>query len=492
MFVKIKEAISFMKLIKRAAAALLSVCTALTCASCGENTATAMTIDGYDVRAGIYLYYVTTAYNDAIQVLSDGGESFDDCETTADIRKIMKKVDIDEITAEEWIQNKAVEYCQTFVAIEKEFDALGLTLSGEDLANIENGVASSMSYFGEFFEDTGIGEQTVKDIVTSSYKESMLWDAYYGEGGSVGIKESELYDNFKNSHLRIKYIEMPLKDGEGNLLKADGKAKMEEMAEDYLARLAKKADSEADLMEEFDYLIEEHAAYQTSVSEAAVTTTDDEGNVITTETTAKVTTTDPAAEETTTDETDLTGETTTTTTTTETTAAAEDITDTTTATGETETTTTTTAASGSLGYDTSHEVTLIVSTATSADPLSTETTTEPTYTPCEKVYTWAADDSTPYNSPTLIKDEETYYVVMKMDIEDRMTEDDLWTSSAQESVRQSLYYDEFEDMMDEKGDALSVTRNEKAFRRYHVLDVDVVGYQNALWTSYYSSYGLSY
>ena len=82
-----KEAISFMKLIKRAAAALLSVCTAMTCASCGENTANAMTIDGYDVRAGVYLYYVTSAYNDAISVLSEGGESFEDCETTADIKK---------------------------------------------------------------------------------------------------------------------------------------------------------------------------------------------------------------------------------------------------------------------------------------------------------------------------------------------------------------------------------------------------------------------
>ena len=504
MFLKIKEAIAFMnmKLFKRAAAVLLSACTALTCASCGENTATAMTIDGYEVRAGIYLYYVTSAYNDAISVLSDGGESFENCETTKDIKKIMKDIDIDEIPADQWIQNKAVEYCQTFVAIERDFDKLGLTLSGSDLSDIEDSVASSMSNYGDFFEATGIGEQTVKDIVTSTYKKEMLWEAYYGDEGSVGVEESELYDYYADNHLRIKYLSIPLKDGEGNLLKADGKAEMEAMAQDYLDRLAKKAGDEAALQAEFDYLIEENAVYQTSISEAAVTTTDDEGNTITTETTAKVTTTE--AEETTdltTDGTDGTDtaettvassdETTETTTTTTTTTAEADITDTT-LTGDTETTTTTTVTYAGIGYDTSKESVLVVSTTATTALGSTETTTEPTYTPCQKVYEWAAAENTPYNEPTLIKDEEVYYVAMKMDIEDRMTSDDLWSASNIESVRQDLYYDEFEDMLDDMGDQLAVTRNEKAFKRYKVLDVDVVAYQNALWQSYYNYYGLNY
>ena len=496
-----------MKSMKRAAAVLLSVSTALTCASCGENTANAMTIDGYEVRSGIYLYYVTSAYNDAITVLSDGGQSFDEAETTKDIKKIMKNADIDGITAEEWIQNKAVEYCQTFVAIEKEFDALGLTLSGEDLAAIDNSVLSSMNYYGEFFEDTGIGEKSVKDIVTSSYKKSALWAAYYGEDGSEGIEESELYDYYVDNHLRVKYIEMPLKDGEGNLLKADGKAEIEAMAEDYLARLGKKADDEAALMAEFDYLIEENANYVTSLSEAAITTTDDEGNTVTTETTAKVTTTEAtetaettvtAAPEETTGE--VTGETTTaagdetaaeTTTTETTTTAAADVTE---DTEDITTETTTTVTYANIGYDTTNEKILTVSTAATEDANASAetTTTAPSYTPCEKVYTWFADEETPYNTPELIKDDECYYVVVKMDIEDRMTDSDLWTSSTIENVRQEIYYEEYLDMLNGLADNLQSKRNERAFRRYDVLDIDIVGYQNALMQSYYSQYGLSY
>ncbi len=497
-----------MKSLKRAAAVLLSACTALTCASCGENTANAMTIDGYEVRSGIYLYYVTSAYNDAIRILSDQGESFDDCNTTADYKKIMKDINIDNITAEDWIKNKAVEYCQTFVAIERDFEAKGLKLTGEQLAAIDNGVANSQNYFGEFFEQNGIGEQSVRDIVTSGYKQNVLWEEYYGEGGSVGVEESALYDYYKDNHLRIKYIEIPLKDGEGNLLKADGKAEMEAMANDYLQRLAKKSGSEAEMMAEFDYLIDENNTYQTSISQAAVTTTDDEGNTITTETTAKVTTTEakstdadttaetttgaegettsePAAETTTGDETAAETTTTTTTTAAETTDATADVT-------TEETTTTTSADYASIGYDTAKERILTVSTAASEDEKASAetTTTAPTYTPCEKVYNWAADANTPYNQPELIKDDECYYVVVKLDIEDRMTDDDLWSSTAKESVRNTLYGDEFQDMLDDMGAKLAVTRNEKAFRRYKVLDVDVIAYQNAIMQSYYSQYNM--
>lgn len=473
----------------------------LTCFACGEDTGIAMTIDGYDVRAGIYLYYVVNAYNDAMTVMQENGETFENCESTKDIKKIMKKADIDGVSAEEWIQNKATEYCIEYVAIEREFDRLELKLTGDELADIDASLASTMTYFAAFFEDTGISEQSAKDILTSGMKLDRIWQSYYGEDGSVGVKDETLYDYYKDNYLRFKYIKMPLKDGAGNLLKADGKAEIEKMAEDYLARLEKKSGSEADLMEEFDYLIEEHNAYVTSLSKAAVTTTDADGSTVTTATTAKVTTTEKKTETTTsaeetgseTTETTVVGETTeteeTTTTTTTTTTAAE--TTDTTGTGTSATTTTTTT--NALGYDVDLEVIVAVSTSTEesekAEGDATTTTTAPTYNPCQKVYEWVVDEDMAYNEPTLIKDDECYYVVMKMDIEDRMIESDLWSDSAKESVRQTLYYDEFEAMLD-KDVYVGYTeqRNEKAYKRYKVLNVDVVEYQAALMQSYYGYY----
>ena len=150
-----------MNLFRRAAAAGLALCTVLSCTACGEKTANAMQVGGSDVRAGIYLYYATSAYGEAIDVLRKGGQNFDDVKESKDYKKILAQSDIDGMKADEWIQNKAAEHCETFMAIEKEFEALGLKLTGEELAAAESSAKSSMSFYGEFFEKTGIGEESV-------------------------------------------------------------------------------------------------------------------------------------------------------------------------------------------------------------------------------------------------------------------------------------------------------------------------------------------
>ena len=485
-----------MNLFRRAAAAGLALCTVLSCTACGEKTANAMQVGGSDVRAGIYLYYATSAYGEAIEVLRKGGQSFDDVTESKDYKKILSQSDIDGVKADEWIQNKAAEHCETYMAIEKEFEALGLKLTGDELAAAESSAKSSMTFYKDFFHDTGIGEESVKDILLNSYKQEAVWNAYYGKDGKENIQEQVLYDHYKDNHIRIKYIEMPLKDGEGNLLKGDGKAEIEKMAQDYLKRLAKKK-GEAEKMAEFDYLIEEHNNYVTSLSEAAVTTTDENGKTITTPTTAKVTTVDadetttakpvttaPAEDDGTEPETDENGETV------EAAAATTTTTATTAATTSEAAETSTTVTFGGPGYDTANEHVLAVSTSAKEDDADAdETETEPTYTPCEKVYNWAVDPKTKYLEPELIKDDECYYVVVKLDIEDRMTDDDQWTSGAIENVRQEMYYDTFLDKLDSIAKDLPVTRNASAFRRYKVLDIDYKGYQDAMMQAYSSMYG---
>ncbi len=90
-----------MNLFRKAGAILLAACTAVSFASCGENTATAMTVSDYDVRSGIYLYYSTSAYGEAVETLRKGGESFENAETSDDYKKVLAKANIDNVTAEE-------------------------------------------------------------------------------------------------------------------------------------------------------------------------------------------------------------------------------------------------------------------------------------------------------------------------------------------------------------------------------------------------------
>ena len=46
-------------------------------ATCGNNTAYALTIDGEQINAGLYIYYSYIAYNDAVTTLSDQNEELD-------------------------------------------------------------------------------------------------------------------------------------------------------------------------------------------------------------------------------------------------------------------------------------------------------------------------------------------------------------------------------------------------------------------------------
>ena len=81
---------------------------------------------------------------------------------------------------------------------------------------------------------------------------------------------------------------------------------------------------------------------------------------------------------------------------------------------------------------------------------------------------------------------------VKLDIRDRMVDSDLWGESRIENVRTTLYYDIFLEDLENIADGYQSVRNEAAFRRYKVLDLDYVEYQNAVMQSYYSMYGGSY
>ena len=49
---------------------------------------------------------------------------------------------MDGVSSEEWIKNKALEYCQRYVAIEKKFDELDLSLTEEESKDVESTIDS--------------------------------------------------------------------------------------------------------------------------------------------------------------------------------------------------------------------------------------------------------------------------------------------------------------------------------------------------------------
>ena len=65
------------KMTKRAMAAVLCGALALTACSCGNTTGTALTIDGTDIPAGVYICYQMDAYSKAQAALAEAQPDLD-------------------------------------------------------------------------------------------------------------------------------------------------------------------------------------------------------------------------------------------------------------------------------------------------------------------------------------------------------------------------------------------------------------------------------
>ena len=101
------------------------------------------------------------------------------------------------------------------------------------------------------------------------------------------------------------------------------------------------------------------------------------------------------------------------------------------------------------------------------------TTTEPTYQPSKAAYDAIFAEDVTYDAPFVVEDDTAYYLIMRMDIRDRMTADDLWTEERVQSVISQMYSDAYMDKMDEWTAAQTVEVNKRAVKRYDPFDIEL-------------------
>lgn len=411
----------------RFAAAAAAMALAASTASCsspkaitfGNGTKTAMTIDGYDVPAGVFIYNELYAYNNASYTLyAKNGEY----PTVEDV----KKANIESMDATDWIQNSAVDYCKDFVATEKEFEKIGGELSAEDLQEIKDGVEQQLA--NTLFTDNGIGEESIRAILTNSYKQNAVFEHYYGIDAEDGCSEEELKEYFIDRTARIKYFPVSLVNEEGEAVSDDEKHELTKLIDGYIKEINSAKTNEKKL-EKFDEVKAKYDEYTAKKAEEAAAAEAEEN-----------------------------GEEATTTTTTTTTSADDEV-----------TTTTTTDPFA-------NEVTLTKLTTTtadeSADDAETTTTTAADDSADDsqkalKAYNdYVFNDLKEYTAEKYQYDENTIYVIIKGDIKERMTDDDMWSEDSIEALISERYYSDFTDRMKKIAEGMTPEKNASAFRRF--------------------------
>lgn len=238
-----------MSVFRKILAGVLAAATMLTLASCAD-TSIAATVDGTSIRAGIYIYSLMNAVYEGESVLKG--------DTETEIKDPWSEK-IEDKSFSDWVKDKATEYVQEYVAIERKFDELKLSFDETDEYSIDNYI----NYYWDeaHFNDLGVSKQSFTDVVTNSYKRDKVFNKYYNTDGIEEVPEQDVKVFFEDNYVRYKRVDFLLTDGAGKDLDDKGKTEVLDMAKDYLAR--------AQEGEDFNDLIAEYTEYRAKLEAKA-------------------------------------------------------------------------------------------------------------------------------------------------------------------------------------------------------------------------------
>lgn len=438
------------------AAAMVSSLTA-----CGEKTTWGAVIDGVQIPAGVFIYYLDTANYEAQQKLNEQTDTSADispegaaAQSSETVTLPLYSSQIDGVDSKQWIYDRATELMQEYAAVEAKFDEYGLTLSDDDKQSAQVYLDQIWDYAGDYYTSMGVSENSYKSIFLNSSKKQKLFETIYSEGGERAVSDDEIKTYLDENYALINYIDVELKDGEGNLLKSDGKAERMEMLNSYIERYNNG--------EDFDELNAEYVTYYENLKKAAeeaaaaaeaanAETADD-----TAETTAEVSQS-PAEAALPSDDEEVTDETSETETSTETevpteTEAAEETTAPDEAVSETETSAAETTAADA-------QTTQVGTVESNMTVIEKADRTVPCADVANKVF-----DEMNKGDIQIIEtaDGEHYYLVVKLDI----LEDDEYFTTARASLLSEMKSDDFDGMVSEWTAAQTVEKNADSYKRY--------------------------
>ena len=439
-----------------AAAAVMSSMTA-----CGENTTWGATIDGSDIPAGIFIYYLQSAYYSAQSKLNEENSASSDAIASADGTTTTAAVfssQIDGKDAKTWIYDEATKSMQEYAAIEAKFTELGLTITADEKDAAKVYCDQIWDYAGEYYTKMGISEKSYTSLYLNSQKRDKVFKTIYSEGGEYAVSDDEIKTYLDENYAMINYIAMELKDGSGNLLKSDGKAEMMSMAESYVERYKNG--------EDFDALNAEYTAYydnlKATAAEEAANAAADEAETETS--TAEVTPSDAEAAlednaDEITDSAEIAEDATEVST--EDTAEAEETADTAEETAEADSTTTEEAADTT---ETSTDVSAEETSDSGEQISSNKTVIEKSGTTPDSAVVSKVFDEMQKGDIQIIEssDSETYYIVLKMDV----LETDEYFLSAKDSLLYEMKSEDFDALITQWTEAQNVVKNQDAYKRY--------------------------
>ncbi len=253
---------------KTAAAAVALIC-AMSMCGCMDNGYVG-SIDGLQIRNGLYLLYELDAVNSAYSKVQ---ESNKEAGETTEVSNIFTET-IDGKNSVNWIKEETISNIKRHVAIQRLFEEYGLSLSEEDKSEINEQINSiwnednfyaqylyGVKTMGEYYTSVGVGKESLTDMYTANKIEQAVFLHNYGDDGVTPVTDEEFNAYIKENYANVKYIKLEFKDKFGINLKEESDIQaVKDMAQGYADRL-NSGESWLDVQYDFDlYTAQQQAA----------------------------------------------------------------------------------------------------------------------------------------------------------------------------------------------------------------------------------------
>ncbi len=176
-------------------AALLAVAACIVFTGCGQQYATAGTINGEEIPAGLYLSMQYSNYTTAKSKVEDS-------------EKDVFRQKIDGESAKKWIQQQTEEKLAEYVCVEQMCFERGITLSEENQSTMQQMMSNLQGAEG-LYEVNGIGTTSLMKVGVNQLLKEQLFLELYGPEGDKAVSDEALKTGYEEKNANISYIMVP-------------------------------------------------------------------------------------------------------------------------------------------------------------------------------------------------------------------------------------------------------------------------------------------
>lgn len=215
-----------MNFIKKSLAVSMAVVMAGSFAACsvGADTNWVAKSGELTVPAGIYIWEMMNQYYDA------------QAELGADVKDPLKQK-IGDASVPEVITTAAKADLSGYVAVEKKFDELGLTMDEATKQGMAANAESYWGYIGASYEKNGISLDSYTKAFENDAKKTQIFQSIYGEGGTEPVAENLLKDKFLKDFAKIIVIPLNYSTSEDVAVKATNDKEAQDLIEKYYQKM---------------------------------------------------------------------------------------------------------------------------------------------------------------------------------------------------------------------------------------------------------------